>query len=409
MKRSVTLLLSILLLFSTAFSVSAVEYDGPARTSRYCAQASVAGYRELFAGIERDGLNVSLSRAKAAWVLAGAAGIKEGSYASNAVTDINPQLPYASAVFWAAENGLFALDNGAFRPDESVSREDLALAVKQFLASTGYSLPEINERYGFNDGGLMNYQKREAAALVQQGGVMIENGDGLFCPYEAVSVAEAESIFLRLFGGMRMLFPELPVSTVIESEPVDDSWFEDACFIGHSQVVGFKKYSNINMDYFAVEGFDAWDTLNFPYFRGHNGRDAPLKKVLSIYSYSKVYIMLGINDASNKKDRVEQFMTPMRQILDLVRELQPDAKIYILSLTPVGRSTPNLILYNRDTTIFYSQMLKDLSREYGTEYLDVFRVLSDSEGYFKEGYSGDGIHIQPKYYHVLVDYLRTHT
>ena len=206
-----------------------------------------------------------------------------------------------------------------------------------------------------------------------------------------------------------MLFPEMPVSTVPESEPVGDDWFADACFIGHSQVVGFKKYSGITMDYFAVEGFDAWDTLNFPYFRGHNGRDAPLKKVLSIYQYSKVYIMLGINDASNKKDRVEQFMVPMRQILDLVRQLQPDAKIYILSLTPVGRTTPNLILYNRDTTIFYSQMLKDLSREYGTEYLDVFRVLSDSEGYFKEGYSGDGIHILPKYYPVLVDYLRTHT
>ena len=102
-------------------------------------------------------------------------------------------------------------------------------------------------------------------------------------------------------------------------------------------------------------------------------------------------------------------MTPMRKILDLVRELQPDATIYIISLTPVGRATPNLILYNRENTIFYSQMLKDLSREYGTEYLDVFRLLCDSEGYFKEGYSGDGIHLQAKYYPLFADFLRTHT
>ena len=134
-----------------------------------------------------------------------------------------------------------------------------------------------------------------------------------------------------------------------------------------------------------------------------------LKKVLSIFQYKKVYIMLGINDASDKKDRVERFMTPMRKILDLVRELQPDATIYIISLTPVGRATPNLILYNRENTIFYSQMLKDLSREYGTEYLDVFRLLCDSEGYFKEGYSGDGIHLQAKYYPLFADFLRTHT
>ena len=67
------------------------------------------------------------------------------------------------------------------------------------------------------------------------------------------------------------------------------------------------------------------------------------------------------------------------------------------------------IRYNPENTIFYSQMLKDLAREYGTEYLDVFRILCDSEGYFKEGYSGDGIHIKPKIYPVFVDYLKTHT
>ena len=409
MKRFVLLTLSVVLLFSLNFSVSAVEYDGPARTSRYCSEAPMNSYRELFAAIERGGLNAVLNRSMAAFILAGISGIHEGSYFSQSVTDVNPELYYASAVFWAADNSLFSLENGAFRPDQGVSREDLAYAIKQCLTGTGYALPAINDRYQFNDGGLMNYPKREAAAFVQQGGVMIENGDGLFCPYETVTVAEAEGIFLRMLGGMRMLFADLPVSTVPESEPVDDSWFEDACFIGHSQVVGFKKYSNIKMDYFAVEGFDAQNVLDFPYFPGHNGRDAPLKKVLSIFQYSKVYIMLGINDASDKKDRVERFMTPMRKILDLVRELQPNAKIYIISLTPVGRATPNLILYNRENTIFYSQMLKDLSREYGTEYLDVFRLLSDSEGYYKEGYSGDGIHLQAKYYPLFADYLRTHT
>ena len=409
MKRFCLLVLSIILLFSLTVSVSAVEYDGPARTSRYCSQAPMNTERELFSVIERSGLNAALTRSMAAYILAGISGIHEGSYYSQAVTDVNPELYYASAVFWAADNNLFSLENGAFRPDQAVSREDLAYAIKQCLACTGRTLPAVNVRYQFNDGGLMNYQKREASALVQQGGVMIENGDGLFCPYETVTVTEAESIFLRLLGGMRMLFSDLPVSTVPESEPVDDSWFEDACFIGHSQVVGFKRYANIKMDYFAVEGFDAQNVLDFPYFPGHNGRDAPLKKVLSIFQYKKVYIMLGINDASDKKDRVERFMTPMRKILDLVRELQPDATIYIISLTPVGRATPNLILYNRENTIFYSQMLKDLSREYRTEYLDVFRLLCDSEGYFKEGYSGDGIHLQAKYYPLFADFLRTHT
>ncbi len=409
MKRIIPFVLVIIFTLSFVPSVSAVEYDGAARTSRYCGQASMSDYRELFSYIEQGGLNRPLDRAMASYILAGLAGVEPFSYSSAAVTDVNPELPYASAASWAAENGLFPADGGYFNPGMAVSREDLSYAMEQWLTVTGKCLPEINERYGFFDGGLMNHAKREASAVMQCGGVMLENGDGLFCPYETVSIAEAEKIFLRFIGGIRESFIDLPVSTVEESEPVDDSFFADACFIGHSQVVGMKRYSNIAMDYFAVEGFDAPAVLDFPYFPGHDGHDAPLKRVLTLYPYKKVYIMLGINDVSEKKDRVERFMNPMRRILDLVRELQPDAKIYILSLTPVGRSTPNLILYNRENTIFYSQMLKDLSREYGTEYLDVFRILSDSEGYFKEGYSGDGIHILPKYYTVFVDYLRTHT
>ena len=68
------------------------------------------------------------------------------------------------------------------------------------------------------------------------------------------------------------------------------------------------------------------------------------------------------------------------------------------------------IAYNPANTALYSQAIKDLAREYGTEYLDVFRPLADSEGYFLDVYNaGDGIHIKPKEYPVIEDFLRCNT
>ena len=187
---------------------------------------------------------------------------------------------------------------------------------------------------------------------------MLENGDGYFCPYEGVSVSEAESIFLRLAGGMRLIFPEAPISTVKESAPVDDAWFDDACFIGHSQVVGMSEYFNLpNVDYYAVIGHKAAEVLQFPYYTMPSGRMGTLKNSLSMASYGKVYIMLGVNDFE-KRGREDEFILPMRQILELVKTSQPQARIFLVSVAPVGRETKNNLLYNPENVIMLYPVLK---------------------------------------------------
>ena len=410
MKRTVVLILCALLLLSAAPKAAAVEYDGALRTSRYCAQAPMAGYRSLFDSIESGGLNRTLSRAMSAHILSGILDADLDAHTAPVVSDIAADHPYARAVYWAVDTGLFTAENGLFSPDQNVTREDLAYAIRQALLNDGKTLPGINDRYYFGDAGLMNYAKQEAAAMVQQGGVMLENGDGYFCPYEGVTVAEAEHIFLRLAGGMRLMFPEAPVSTVQESAPVDDAWFDDACFIGHSQVVGMHDYFNLpNADFYAVIGHKAAEVLEFPWYNMPNGRMGSLKNALSMASYSKVYIMLGVNDFE-KKDQEQKFMVPMRQILDLVKTYQPDARIYLVSVAPVGRETKNNLLYNPENVIYYSQMIKDLSREYGTEYLDIFRYLADDDGYLPaEIDAGDGIHFKAKRYDVIKNFFLCHT
>ena len=410
MKRFAVLIFCLLLLLSLTPAASAIEYEGALRTSRYCPQAPMSRYRSLFAPIESGGLNTALTRSMTAYILSGILGADTSGYGAGEVTDVNSSHPYAQAVYWAVSKGLFTMENGAFLPDQAITREDLALAIKESLLSVGRELPRINDRYNFFDIGLMNYIKQEAAVTVQRGGVMLENGDGYFCPYENVSVSEAESIFLRLAGGMRLKFPDAPISTIKESAPVDDAWFADACFIGHSQVVGMHDYFNIpGIDYYAVIGHKAFEVLQFPWYTMPSGRMGTLKNALSMASYGKVYIMLGVNDFE-KRGREDEFIGPMRQLLELVKASQPDARIYLVSVAPVGRETKNNLLYNPENVIYYSQMIKDLSREYGTEYLDIFRCLADDDGYLREEINaGDGIHFKAKRYDVVKDFFKCNT
>ena len=106
--------------------------------------------------------------------------------------------------------------------------------------------------------------------------------------------------------------------------------------------------------FFAVVGHTAQAVEDYEFYELPDRRYGTLSDALHAKSYGKVYIMLGINDSSLRDDRVERFMNPMRTILDLVKETQPCAKIYLLSLVPVGRYTPMNELYNPDSTVFCS-------------------------------------------------------
>ena len=327
-------------------------------------------------------------------------------------SDVDVSQWYAAGTAWAIKKNIVPHDgSGSFRPDDPVTRETLLVTLYRCANAYGVSLEAINPWYTFLDGGLMTPEAQTAAFTIQRAGVMIEDTDGYFHYRDAVPLAEGEEVILRFLGTQRDILTALPVSTVAESEPVSDDWFNDVCFIGHSQIVGMQKYSGLSgPDYYAVVGHTAQAVVDYEFYELPDGRYGTLSDALHAKSYGKVYIMLVINDSSLRDDRVERFMNPMRTILDLVKETQPDAKVYLLSLVPVGRYTPMNELYNPDSTVFYSQLVKTLSREYDTEYIDLFRMMCDKAGYFLNSFnSGDGIHIQSDRYPEIVEYLKRHT
>ena len=206
-------------------------------------------------------------------------------------------------------------------------------------------------------------------------------------------------------------FFTVPVSTIPESDPADLSWFAGTCVIGHSQAVGMSNSLGLpGIDYYAISGLRASYVLDCPDFVFPNGRIGTLRKAMETWSYERIYILLGINDCTTYENGPLRFRSAMEGLLDLLRETQPQAKICLFSLLPVGLFSPDPLRYNRENVILYSQILKTLSREYETEYLDLFRPLADENGYLQTRFDkGDGIHLFSGRYAEIREFLLRHT
>ena len=393
MKRLVTVFICVILLLCLPVQALAVNDVRPyLQTSRYCQSASMAANRALFLSAEQGGLAAPLT----------------GRMVAGILYDYDGGNTSGDAAAWAVSGGIIS-DSATL--DQGVSRLQLALMLEGYLDYADMELPEINEQYYFYDAASIDAISQSAAAAMQRGGVIIEAADGNFNPFQIVNVAEGEEILLRFFGGMRRKFMTMPAATVSAGELMDNDWFEDACFIGHSQVVGLRDYTNLTSpDYYAVIGHTVQDILNERWYKMPTGRRGTLRNSLAAGTYGKIFIMIGVNDCTDRENRAEEFREPLRQLLQIVRETQPDAAVYLISLAPVGRETKNNLWFNPDNVILYSQVIKDVSREFDAEFIDVFRFMSDDAGYMlDELNAGDGIHLIGAKYQVLADYIRTHT
>lgn len=195
---------------------------------------------------------------------------------------------------------------------------------------------------------------------------------------------------------------------VPESEAVDDSYFDDAVFIGNSRTEGLKKFSGLSNATFITEVGLTVSSIFRDYCDISGGYKSRAFDALAGMSFSKVYIMLGMNELGWVYESV--FKDDYGKIIDKIREINPDAVIYIQSIIPVSKwkDSSNDVFTNANVERLNAQ-LRDLADEKEVHYLDVAGALMDSEGYLPYEATGDGVHLEPPYCVKWTDYLRTHT
>jgi hypothetical protein len=271
-----------------------------------------------------------------------------------------------------------------------------------------------------------------AVYAMKSAGVINGYEDGSFRPAGCATRAEVSTMLMRYFQNCDLPaaeteepfdFSAVPVSSVSGSLAVGDSYFDDACFIGHSLVVGMQTFFYLdNASYYAVNGISASKMLTYDDFDldsthededGEEVRDTgTLEQALEEKDFGKVYIMLGTNELSSAAGDVAAYYNAMTQLVAMVQRLQPGAVVYLISVTPVSRecSTAEDSRFTRENVVLFNNRLRQVATEQNVNYLDVFSLLCDSQGYLPEDAStADGIHILSAQYGTVKSYLKTHT
>ncbi len=198
----------------------------------------------------------------------------------------------------------------------------------------------------------------------------------------------------------------LPVS---ETAPVDDSYFDDAVFVGDSLMSGFGSYGVVSMEnVFADVGINLDTIMTKACISTPNGAST-IPDALALKQPAKIYIMLGSNGIAWISP--EQLAQKYSDFLDVVLAQNENAEIYIASIPPVtAAKQAEDARYDNSAIDAYNQYLLELAEEKGVYFVDVHAFLSDESGTLSAEYAEkDGMHLKKAGYDALFDYLKAHT
>ena len=202
---------------------------------------------------------------------------------------------------------------------------------------------------------------------------------------------------------------EEPFGPVPESEAVEDTYFEDAVFLGDSRTEGLFLYSGLKTGHFyTAVGATVESVFSKKNFETESGEKVPLLDAVAEQDCDKIYIMLGINELGWSK--VKTFHDQYAKLIDRVREDHPEAKIVLQSIPPVSAKQEAKKTYvNNDRISDYNEVIRTLAEEKECYFLDVAACLSDGNGLLPKDLNFDGIHLNPAGCKVWLNYLRTHS
>ena len=210
----------------------------------------------------------------------------------------------------------------------------------------------------------------------------------------------------------------VPITTTVEpvtTEPpgpvmmtVDDSYFYDALFLGDSRTDGLFLYDTpgdckhypypaTSMTIFRI--MDAEDENNRYGFK-------TTRDLLKGMSFGKIYLMFGINECGYDTN---YFAQTYADVVNEIREYQPDAIIYIQSICYVTQKHENNYPVFATANIKEkNEAIKKLANDVDIFYLEINDCLNDGTDHLPSAYTGDGAHLKPQYYELWHNYLLEH-
>ena len=124
--------------------------------------------------------------------------------------------------------------------------------------------------------------------------------------------------------------------------------------------------------------------------------------MISHLNPEKIFVQIGINSIGNTG--IEVGIEQYENMVHSIHELNPESKVYIISLLPVSLQSQKDKTSNLEIQMF-NKKLVDLSERCCLEYIDVSNCFI-YEGYMNPAYSTDGIHLNDDGYLIWAEKMK---
>lgn len=190
---------------------------------------------------------------------------------------------------------------------------------------------------------------------------------------------------------------------------VDNSYFDDAVFIGDSRTQGFIIYNGLsNATAYMDKGLKVDTAFTKADIEVNGVKMSAMDALAQNKTFKRVYVMLGVNELGWAYSDI--FIEKYGELVDKSKEIKPDAEIYIQSILPVSeKKSSSDKIYNMTKINEYNSLIKKMAEDKKVYYLNVAEAVADSSGYLPAEASTDGVHLNKEYCGKWLDYLKNHT
>ncbi len=184
--------------------------------------------------------------------------------------------------------------------------------------------------------------------------------------------------------------------------------FADSVFIGDSRTEGLQIKTNLSTARFITHrGLTVSTAMTEKVIKLKNGEKGTILDALKEGKYKKVFVMFGVNElgwpyTSTFKDKYEE-------LIKYIKEIQPDAEIYVQSIIPVTKTkSDSSNIYNLTNIKKFNKTILAMTKDLGVNYLNVQEAVTKSGTYLPEDSAVDGVHLTKDACVKWLEYLTNH-
>ncbi len=182
--------------------------------------------------------------------------------------------------------------------------------------------------------------------------------------------------------------------------------FSDAVFVGDSRTEGLRYFGELdNAKFVSAKGLNVKTAIEKQLIKVDDGSMLNVPDALKTYEYSRVYVMLGINELGWPYEDV--FVEKYGELLEQIEAVNPKAKIYVQEILPVTQEkSQSGGVFTNEKIDHYNELIKQLAFSKSMRFLEVSKAVEDETGALMSDASTDGIHLKKSYCIKWAQYLK---